>query len=71
MVEVEMSFLFVEYESNFLGGAIWVMYYSLYLLGNWKESIVTEDKHPLNSIFQSKIMATSFIIILYHVETIT
>lgn len=38
-----MIFLFVEYESNFLGGAICVMYYSLYLLRNWKESIVIED----------------------------
>lgn len=46
MIEIEMSFLCVNYESNFLGGCN-SSNVPVYMLGNWKESIVIEDSIPL------------------------
>lgn len=42
MIGIEMSFLYVNYESNFLGGCN-SGNVPVYMPGNWKESIVIED----------------------------
>lgn len=47
MVGVEMSFLCLEYESHFLGGAVWVMN-NARELGSKK---CDRKQYPVNNIF--------------------